>query len=215
MSLEKRKELYSVALENRIIIIEDNPYGELSFDGTKLPTIKSLDTEGIVIYCGSFSKILAPGIRIGFTVAHKDLIAKIVVGKQISDVHTPMLTQLMTYRFLKEYDIDEYIVKARELYSHKCKVMTDAIDEYFPKSVTRTSPRGGLFVWCDLNGDYDTLEISKICLKRNVVFVPGSTFMVDMSKKCSAFRLNYSTMPDEKIVKGVKLLGEVLGEIVK
>ena len=183
MSLEKRKALYEIAKENNIIIIEDNPYGELTFDGTKVPTIKSMDTEGIVIYCGSFSKILSPGLRVGFVAAHKDIISKIVVGKQISDVHTPMLTQLLTYEYLNRFDIYENISEMRKLYKHKCGLMTDSIDEYFPKNIKRTSPNGGLFVWCDMGGEYDTLAISKICVEKKVVFVPGSTFMVDMDKR--------------------------------
>lgn len=214
MSLEKRKKVYEICKNNNILIIEDNPYGELTFDGSKVPTLKSMDDCGIVAYSGSFSKIIAPGLRVGFLVAPKEVIQKVVVAKQVSDVHTSMLPQLMVYEFLKRYNLDEYIDKNRALYAHRCKVMTDAIDEYFPKQVTYTNPKGGLFVWCDMNGDYDTKEVAKECTKHKVVFVPGSTFMVDMDKPCSAFRLNFSTMTDERIVEGIKILGNALKDII-
>lgn len=215
MSLEKRKALYEIALENNIVIIEDNPYGELVFNGEKMPTIKSMDTEGIVIYSGSFSKVLAPGLRIGFVCGHKDIIAKMVVAKQVSDVHTPVLTQMLAYEFISKYGLDKHISEIRKLYKHKCQTMLDAIEKYFPKGVTHTVPNGGLFIWCDLNGDYDMNEIAKKCTARKVACVPGSTFMTDLDKPCSAFRLNYSTVTDEKIVEGIKILGEVLSEVVK
>ena len=215
MSVEKRKALYEIALENNIVIIEDNPYGELVFNGEKMPTIKSMDTEGIVIYSGSFSKVLAPGMRIGFVCGHKDIIAKMVVAKQVSDVHTPVLTQMLAYEFISKYGLDKHISEIRKLYKHKCQTMLDAIEKYFPKGVTHTVPNGGLFIWCDLNGDYDMNEIAKKCTARKVACVPGSTFMTDLDKPCSAFRLNYSTVTDEKIVDGIKILGEVLSEVVK
>lgn len=215
MSVEKRKKLYKIALENNIVIIEDNPYGELVFDGNKMPTIKSMDTEGIVIYSGSFSKILAPGMRVGFVSGHKDIVAKMVVAKQVSDVHTPVLTQMLAYEYITRYGLDKHISEIRKLYKHKCQTMLDAIDKYFPKGVTHTVPDGGLFIWCDLNGDYDMNEIAKECTARKVACVPGSTFMTDLDKPCSAFRLNYSTVTDEKIVKGIKILGEVLSNTVK
>ena len=214
MSLEKRKAVYEIAKENNIVIIEDNPYGELVFDGEKSKTIKSMDKDGIVIYCGSYSKVLAPGLRIGFVSAHKDIVAKMVVAKQVSDVHTPVLTQVLAYEFIKKYGLDEHIAQIRALYKHKCQTMLDAIDKYFPKGVTHTTPNGGLFIWCDLNGDYDMNAVAKICTARKVACVPGSTFMTDLDKPCSAFRLNYSTVTDEKIEQGIKILGEVLTEVM-
>lgn len=214
MSVEKRKALYEIAKENNIVILEDNPYGELVFEGEKSPTIKSMDKDGIVIYMGSFSKIIAPGLRVGYVCAHKDIVAKMVVAKQVSDVHTPVLTQILAYEYIRQYGLDKHISEIRALYKHKCQTMLDAINKYFPAGVTHTVPNGGLFIWCDLNGDYDMNKISKICTARKVACVPGSTFMTDIDKPCSAFRLNYSTVPDEKIVQGIKILGEVLSEVV-
>jgi len=215
MSPEKRKAVYELCAAHDIVILEDNPYGELTFDGTKVPTIKSLDTEGAVVYCNSFSKILAPGLRVGYVVAHRDLMKKIMDNKQVDDVHTSMLPQLMALEYLNRYDIDAAILKMRALYRRKCNVMLDAIETYFPAGVTHTTPNGGLFVWCDLHGSYDTREVAAYCAQRKVVFVPGSTFMTDMDAPCSAFRLNYSTMSDERIVEGVKLLGGALKSLLE
>lgn len=214
MSVEKRKTVYEIAKKHNIIIIEDNPYGELTFDGTKLPTIKSMDTEGIVVYSGSFSKILAPGLRIGFMCADKAIVQKAVIAKQVSDVHTPMITQLLAYEYMTRFDIDELIVKMRADYAHKCKTMLDAIEKYFPKDIMYTKPNGGLFIWCDLMHNADTLAISKKAIENKVVYVPGNTFMVDMNKQCSALRLNYSTMSDEKITEGIRRLGKLFNEII-
>ena len=209
MSIEKRKKLYEIAKKNGVLILEDNPYGELTFDGTKMPTIKSMDTDGIVMYSGSFSKILAPGLRLGFLCAPKTIIQKVVIAKQISDVHTPMLPQLLATEYMKRYDLDALIAEMRKTYAHKCKTMLDAMDEYFPADIAYTRPGGGLFIWCDLGHDLDTLALSKEAIAEKVVYVPGNTFMVDMDERCSSLRLNYSTMSDEKIVEGIKRLGKV------
>ncbi len=215
MSIEKRKKLYDIALKNNILILEDNPYGELTFNGVKTPTIKSMDKDGIVMYSGSFSKILAPGLRLGFLCAPREIIAKIVVAKQVSDVHTPMLPQLLATEYMDKFDIDALIVKMRANYAQKCSVMLSAMDEYFPNDITYTRPGGGLFIWCDLGHGLDTLALSKAAVEEKVVYVPGNTFMVDMDKKCSALRLNYSTMTDEKIIEGIRRLGIVFHNALK
>ncbi len=215
MSMEKRKKLYEIARKNGILILEDNPYGELTFDGVKTPTIKSMDTDGIVIYSGSFSKILAPGLRLGFLCAPRGILEKVVVAKQISDVHTPMLPQLLATEYMAQFDLDALIAKMRENYAHKCATMLSAMDEYFPNDITYTRPGGGLFIWCDLGHGLDTLALSKAAIAEKVVYVPGNTFMVDMDEKCSALRLNYSTMSDEKIVEGIRRLGKVFNEALK
>ncbi len=215
MTLERRKAVYEIAKKHGLLILEDNPYGELTFDGTKVPTIKSMDTDGIVVYCGSFSKILAPGLRVGFVCGPAKLLQKLTVAKQGSDVHTPMLTQLLAHEFMKRYDIDALIVEMRNLYRRKCQVMLDAIEKYFPAGVTHTTPNGGLFVWCDLGEGVDTQKLAALATARKVVYVPGATFMTDMSKPCSGLRLNFSTMPDERIVEGIRILGEVFHDALK
>lgn len=215
MSVEKRKKLYEIAKKNGVLILEDNPYGELTFNGVKTPTIKSMDTEGIVMYSGSFSKILAPGLRLGFICAPRPIIQKMVIAKQVSDVHTPMLPQLLATEYMKRYDLDALILKMRENYAHKCKTMLDAMEHYFPSDVTYTRPGGGLFIWCDLGHGLDTFALSKKAIEQKVVYVPGNTFMVDMDQPTSTLRLNYSTMSDEKIVEGIRRLGVVFGEALK
>ncbi|MBR1970543.1 MAG: PLP-dependent aminotransferase family protein [Clostridia bacterium] len=209
MSVEKRKALYEIAREEGIFIIEDNPYGELTFDGVKLPTIKSMDEEGVVLYSGSFSKILAPGLRLGYLIASKEFTEKVVLGKQVSDVHTSLLPQLLAYEFMTRYDISELIEKMRTLYKKKCDVMIGAMREYLPENITYTVPGGGLFVWCNAPG-IDTLKLSNECVEEKVLIVPGNNFATDQSLESNGFRLNFSTMPDDKIVEGVKRLGKVL-----
>ena len=209
MSTEKRKALYEIARDNGIFIIEDNPYGELTFDGVKLPTIKSMDEAGVVLYSGSFSKILAPGLRLGYLIAPKNFTEKVVLGKQVSDVHTALLPQLLALEFMKRYDIGELIEKMRTLYKKKCDVLIGAMKEYLPENITYTVPGGGLFVWCNAPG-IDTLKLSNECIKEKVLIVPGNNFATDQSLVNNGFRLNFSTMPDDKLVEGVKRLGKVL-----
>ena len=214
MSLGKRKRLLDIARRYGVLVLEDNPYGELTFDGEKVPTLKSLDTDGIVLYSGSFSKILAPGLRLGFLCADRAVIGKVVIAKQVSDVHTAMLPQMLAAEYIRRYDLDAAIVRMRANYAHKCAVMLDAIAEHFPVGVECTHPRGGLFIWCDLGHGADTLALSKRAIERKVVYVPGNTFMVDMEAPCSALRLNYSTMSDDRITEGIRRLGEVFREVL-
>lgn len=213
MSVEKRKRLLEIAEKYNVLILEDNPYGELTFNGVKTPTVKSFDTQGRVIYAGSFSKILAPGLRLGFLCANKFLVQKAVIAKQVSDVHTAMLPQLLAYEYMQRFDMDSAIEVMRKTYAHKCAVMTEAIKQYFPKTAKCTEPGGGLFIWCDLGGNADTQKLSEKAIKEKVVYVPGNAFKVNMDEPCSALRLNYSTVSDERITEGIKRLGKVFSEI--
>ena len=216
MTLEKRKRLLELASKYDVLIIEDNPYGDLRFSGEEVATLKSLDTEGRVIYCGSFSKILSPGMRLGYIIGAAPLLEKIEILKQVNDVHTPMLTQLMCVEFMKKYDIDKYIEKNRALYGKKCQIMLDTMEETFPKGkVTWTVPEGGIFLWCTCPGfEGDASEIVDKCLEKKVAIVPGSNFAIDQSLKSNQFRLNYSSIAPEKIEEGVRRLGAVLTEIL-
>ena len=200
-SLEKRKAILELAKKYDVIILEDNPYGELRFSGEDVPTIKSLDTDGRVVYCSSFSKILSAGMRIGFVCGPKELVQKIVVVKQVNDVHTPCLTQMIACEFLKRYNIDDYIKKSCEVYGRKCRFMLDCMDKYFPKNgVEWTKPEGGLFILVTCPETIDAVELSKIAIQKyKVAFVPASNFATDMSKTTCSFRLNYSMMPEEKL----------------
>lgn len=215
MPLVKRKKMLELASKYDVIILEDNPYGDLRFSGEDVPTIKSLDTEGRVVYAGSFSKILSPGLRLGYIIAPAPLAEKIEMLKQVNDVHTPMLTQLMCVEFMKKYDIDKYIEKNRELYGKKCRTMVDAMEKYFPKGKVKwVVPEGGIFLWCECPTITDIAPIVDRCLEKKVAIVPGSNFATDIFAPSNMFRLNYSSATLENIEEGVKRLGEVLTEML-
>ena len=210
VSLEKRKKILELAEKYDFLIYEDNPYGELRFSGEEVPTFKSLDKSGRVIYFGSFSKILAPGMRIGFTSAPGPLLERMIICKQTEDVHTNVLSQMIAYEFVTRYSIDEHIKKLREAYGKKCRLMMDCMDKYFPEKVEHTCPQGGLFLYCTMPKGYDSKELMKLALEKNVAFVPGTSCMIDDKATYSTFRMNYSTASEEDIEKGIKALGEVL-----
>lgn len=208
MSLAKRKRLYELARQYGVMILEDNPYGELIVEGEKLPCIKSMDTDGIVVYAGSFSKILSPGLRVAYALAPAPVAAKMTVGKQASDVHTPVLNQMIVYEWLTRYDIDAHIEKLRAIYRKKLNLMCDAIDKYLGDFVTYVRPAGGLFVWCSLPKEVDMLDFVQKGVEHNVAVVPGNAFLTDDHIVSHEIRLNFSTPTDEKIVEGVQALGE-------
>lgn len=212
MSLAKRKRLYELAVKYNKIILEDNPYGDLRVAGEPLPTIKSMDTEGIVIYAGSFSKILSPGLRVAYCVGPKPILAKMTVGKQASDVHTPCLNQMIVYRWLRDYDVEAHIKKIQEIYRKKLNLMCDCIDKELGDFVEYVRPEGGLFIWCKLPDDVDMLDFVQRAVKKKVAVVPGNAFLMNDTDKTQYIRLNFSTPSDEKIAAGIKLLGEVAKE---
>ncbi len=213
MSLEKRKKMLELASKYDVLILEDNPYGDLRFAGEDVPTVKSLDTEGRVIYSGSFSKILSPGMRLGYIVAGAELCGRIEILKQANDVHTPVLTQLMCVKFMEKYNIDDYIEKNRKLYGEKCRLMLDTMEKCFPKGkVTWTVPDGGIFLWCTCPGIEDITPVMNACLEEKVAIVPGSNFETNMKLPSNKFRLNYSSETPERIKAGVERLGKVLCE---
>ncbi len=213
MSYEKRLKMLELASKYDCLIIEDNPYGDLRFSGEDVATIKSLDKEGRVMYVGSLSKILSPGLRIGYLVADAEICDKAEIVKQVNDVHTPCLTQMIACEFLKRFDVEEHIKKSCEVYGEKCKFMLDCMDKYFPKSVTWTKPEGGLFILVNCPSSIDAGALSIEAIKNyKVAFVPGNNFSTDIGKKSSMFRLNYSTMPKEKIEEGIKAIGKMLTE---
>lgn len=209
----KRREIYRICKKHHVIILEDNPYGDLRFSGTPVPSIKSFDEDGIVIYIGSFSKIVAPGMRVGFALAPQPLIAKMTVGKQCEDVHTNMLAQMIIEQFLTKTDIEAHIARIAEIYRRKSKLMLDCMTREFPAFVAHTEPEGGLFLWCTLPEGADMMEFCRIAAQRNVAVVPGIAFLADEKAPCRSFRMNFSTPTDEAIVKGVSILGELLQEL--
>lgn len=207
-SNEKRIKVYEIAKKYGIIIFEDNPYGELRFAGDEIPSIKSMDTEGLVIYCSSFSKILSAGMRVGYVTAPAEIVQKMVVAKQSEDVHTNIFFQMLCHRFMTEYDFDAHIEKIRAIYRRKCSLMLSSLKTHLPGDITFTKPEGGLFVWCTLPDGSDMTEFVRRALKKKVAVVPGTTFNCDTSAPSRSFRLNFSTPTDDEIIEGCRRLGE-------
>lgn len=212
-TLENRKKVYEIAKKYGVIILEDNPYGELRFAGEDIPTYKSFDTDGIVVYCSSFSKILSAGMRIGYVCGPKQLISKMVVAKQGEDVHTNQFFQMLCHRFMTERNLDAHIASIRKLYKAKCDLMLTELDKNMPKCVKYTRPEGGLFLWCTLPNGTDSSEFIKKALERKVAVVPGTAFNCDTEAPSDSFRLNYSMPSDEDIVKGIGILSELAREM--
>ncbi len=212
-TLENRKKVYEIAKKYGIIIIEDNPYGELRFSGTDVPTYKSMDTENIVIYCSSFSKILSSGMRVGFVCGPEEIVSKMVVAKQVEDVHTNLFFQMLCHRFMTERDLDGHIAGIRKLYGEKCTLMLGELDKKMPKCIKYTRPEGGLFIWCTLPDGISSSEYIKAALSRKVAVVPGTAFNCDTEAPSDSFRLNYSMPSDEDIVKGVDILAKLAKEM--
>lgn len=214
MSLAKRKQMYSLAKKYNVIILEDNPYGDIRFSGEDVPTIKSLDEDGIVIYAGSFSKVLSPGLRVGFCIAPEQIISKLVVCKQVSDVHTGIFNQILAYEFMTRCDYEAHLKRIRNIYKHKAQLMMDLIEKHLTPHVTYTKVEGGLFTWCRLPDGVDMLNFCKAAIDKGVAVVPGNAFGMSENESSQCFRLNYSTPTDEQIVKGMQLLGETLKSII-
>lgn len=214
MSEEKRKAVYELAKKYDFLILEDNPYGDLRFEGEDVPPIKSLDTEGRVLYCGSFSKVLAPGLRVGYVSGPKEVLQKLVVCKQGADVHTNIWAQAVCFGFLTTSDMDAHLARLREIYRAKAQRMMDGIEAHFSRRVSYTRPQGGLFLWCTLPEGSDMMGFcSRAVQERKVAVVPGSAFMVRESDQTTSFRMNYSTPSDQQIDRGCELLGMLSKEM--
>lgn len=213
-SQEKRKKIYDIAKKYGLIILEDDPYGELRFKGEDIPTIKSIDTDGIVIYCSTFSKILSAGMRVGYVCAPKEIAAKMVVAKQSCDVHTNLFFQILAHKYMTQYDLDSHIKSIRALYRRKCDLMLAEIKKSFPDFIKHTNPEGGLFILCTLPDSIDATEFIARASEKNVRVVPGRAFNCDVNAPSQSFRLNYSTPSEEQIVRGIKILGDLALEMM-
>ena len=199
-SSEKRKAVYDIAKKYGIMILEDNPYGELRFSGEEVPTLKSFDTDGLVMYCSSFSKILSSGMRVGFICGPKKVIERCVVIKQANDVHTNLFFQMLVSEYMEKYDLNAHVNSIKSLYRRKCGLMTECLQNGLVSSVEFTHPEGGLFIWVTLPKG-DSTEIFKECLEKKIAVVDGKTFLPSPGT-CSSVRLNYSTPTDEQIING-------------
>jgi 2-aminoadipate transaminase len=213
MSLKKRKEVYRLADKYNCLILEDNPYGDIRFAGEDIPPIKSLDDKGIVIYAGSFSKVLAPGIRVGYCIAPEALCAKMTICKQTSDVHTTILPQMIAYEFMTNYDFEGHLKRIRKIYKNKAELLMNLADKYLSPKVTFDRIEGGLFLWCRLPDGVDMQDFCKKAIEHKVALVPGNAFLTSEDEPCSYFRINYSTPSDDELRRGMEILGTLVKEL--
>ncbi|WP_353097388.1 PLP-dependent aminotransferase family protein [Tissierella praeacuta] len=213
-SVERRIKLVELANKYNVAIIEDNPYGELRFEGEILPAVKHYDTEGRVAFLGTFSKILCPGLRLGWVVADKEFLSKFVLVKQGADLQSSTISQMEVARFLEIYNIDDHIKKIIDIYKARRDVMIKTMEEEFPEGVSFTYPEGGLFTWVVLPEYMNARELALKALEQNVAYVPGGSFFPNGGNE-NTFRLNYSNMNEEKIMEGIKRLAKVIKEFMK
>ena len=211
MSLEKRKAVYDLAKKYGVMILEDNPYGDIRFAGESLPSIKSFDEDGIVIYAGTFSKVLAPGMRVGYGIAPQKLISKMVVCKQVSDVHTTILTQMIAYEFMTGCDYEAHLEHIRSIYRKKSALTDKLLDDNLGGLATYHPVQGGLFYWLTLPEGKDMQAFCTKAAENKVAVVPGTAFVIG-DEKCNSFRINYSAPTDEKLTEAVQILGRVAKE---
>ncbi len=207
MSEERRKRIVEIAEENNLLLVEDDPYGKLRFDGKPLKPLKAHDEN--VIYLGTFSKILAPGFRLAYVIAPEEVTKKMVIAKQSVDLCTPTFTQSIAYRFIRDGYMERHIPRIIEMYKRKRDLMLEVLDEYFPEGCRWTHPHGGMFLWATLPEHIDTKEMFKDAIKEKVAYVHGRAFYVDGGGS-NAMRLNFSNPSDEEITEGIKRLGKVI-----
>lgn len=209
LSLERRKRMMELAKQYDVLILEDNPYGAIRFSGEPFPPIKNFDTEGRVIYLSSFSKIFAPGLRLGWIAADEEFIGKYIAFKESADMHSDGFAQRIAAKYMELYDIDLHIEKIKAVYKARAEVMLQCIEQYFPSDISYDKPEGGLFLWIELPASADAGKIALKCLEDNVAIIPGNAFFASGNSK-NTIRLNFSNMPEEQIVEGMKRLGKVL-----
>jgi len=211
LSLERRRRLVELARQRELLVVEDNPYGLLRFGGDPMPPLYSLDGGDFVIYVGTFSKILSPGIRLGWAVAPPPVMEKIVLGKQAADLCTSTLTQYFVREYFAEGRWQEYVASLVEIYRRRRDTMLDALEEHFPAQATWTEPQGGLFIWATLPDYIDTGDLLAKALRDDVAFVPGQAAYVDERGR-SSMRLNFSGVSEDSIREGVRRIGRAIAE---
>lgn len=215
MSLEKRKKLYELAKRYGVMILEDNPYGDTRFAGESIPTIKSMDDAGIVIYAGSLSKVIAAGLRVGYAIAPAPVIAKMIVCKQVCDVHTNIWAQLVAYEYMSTRNFAGHLDDIKKIYKRKAELMMRLIDQHLvPHGIRYNKVEGGLFIWVQLPDGVGMTRFCKDAVQSGVAVVPGNAFLMDESEACSHIRLNFSTPTDEQMEKGMAILEQVLKTVI-
>jgi len=213
LSLERRRRLVEIARRRELLVLEDNPYGMLRYEGSPLPTLYSLDGGEYVIYLGTFSKILSPGLRLGWTAAPRPVLDKLNLGKGAVDLCSSPLSQLFVRAYFAERDWLSYVRSLTGLYRRRRDIMLEALAEHFPPEATWTRPRGGLFIWARLPDYIDTTDLLARALRDHVAFVPGRAAYLD-GRGGSEMRLNFSGVGDEEIREGIRRIGKVVREQV-
>ncbi|WP_343347313.1 PLP-dependent aminotransferase family protein [Terrisporobacter petrolearius] len=209
-SLQRRKDFMNVINKyDDVVVIEDNPYGEIRFTEEALPTLKSLDTKDKVLYLGSFSKVLCPGFRVAWMCGDKEIIDKAELLKQGIDLQSNQFSQVQVIEFLKKYDLNKHIEKIRAEYKKRCLLMLDTMKQYFPEEIKYTKPDGGMFIWLELPDEINVDELLDKAIEAGVAYVSGESFFANNGPK-NTMRLNYTTMPEAQIVQGIKILSNVL-----
>jgi 2-aminoadipate transaminase len=211
MAIERRKRLIELANQYDVLIVEDSPYSEIRFTGEVLPSIKSLDTQGRVIYLSTFSKIVCPGFRVAWVCAERQILNKYSLLKQGTDLHTNIFSQLQVVHFFRKHDRKEHIIKSREIYKKKRDCMLQALEREMPKEVQFTKPAGGMFIWVTLPQGIDSRKLLQKTLTQGVAFVPGEAFYACGTEK-NTLRLNFSGLYEDQIEIGIKKLAEVIRE---
>jgi 2-aminoadipate transaminase len=212
-SEQNRQEIARILKDKKTILIEDDPYGELRFLGKDKPSFYQLIPENTVLL-GSFSKIVVPSFRIGWIVAKDEIMEKLIVAKQASDLHTNYFGQRIIMQYLKDNDINDHIAKIRQAYGRQRDAMVSAIKEYFPEETQYTQPEGGMFLWISLPKGVSAMTVFNEAINRKVAFVPGDPFYVN-KKEVNTLRLNFSSVDEETIRIGIKRLGEVLKDMLR
>jgi len=214
LSAERRRRLVELAREHEVLVCEDNPYGLLRFEGEPQEPLYALDGGDYVVYLGTFSKILSPGIRLGWVVAPPPVLEKIALGKQSTDLCTSTLTQYFVREYFAEGRWRDYVADLARLYRQRREVMLDSLRRHFPAQASWTEPEGGLFVWATLPDYIDTTDLLAKALRENVAFVPGRGAFADGVRGANSMRLNFSGSTEEAIREGVRRIGEVVAEQV-
>lgn len=212
LSLARRQRLLELASHFGVRILEDDPYGELRYRGETSPPIKSLDEAGLVIYLSTFSKTIAPGLRVAWLVAEPKIYSKLVVAKQATDLHTNTVSQFAVHHYLTNNDADQHITKLRGIYGERCRVMLESLAQYFPAGVRWTKPEGGMFLWVELPAHLNTSQLLPAAIAAKVAFVPGAPFFANEHPQ-NFMRLNFSNQTPERIELGIKTLAEVISRL--
>ena len=212
MPEKSRRRLVDLASQHDLIVLEDDPYGELRYRGSDIPSIKSFDDEGRVVYMSTFSKVLAPGLRIGWMAAHPDLLRKLIIAKQSSDVCTNVLGQVIAQRYMANGHIDTQVEKIREIYGRKLDIMLRGMEEFMPDGIDWVPPDGGMFLWATLPDGVSSGDLLDKALEKRVAFVSGRAFFPNPSDGMAHMRLNFTHPSDELITEGLRRLGSVFKE---